>query len=150
VSYDYTYGDAGIPLITSSASSYDDHDALVEAFDHVQDVLAGCSTVTGSDSDGTEYDLTLDYSDELTSDVIDDQISLDLTGTITTQGDDATISESITLVRMGPNVLTTAMVDLGDPTEVAAADDYAQIALDRMVSVVIGDTPDATVGPEVS
>jgi hypothetical protein len=106
--------------------------------------------VTGPDSEGTEYDLTLDYSDELTSDVIDDQISLDVTGTITDQGDDATISESITLVRMGPNVLTTAMVDLGDPTTVAVGDDYAQIALDRLVSVVLGETPDATVGPEVS
>ncbi|HWJ81869.1 MAG TPA: hypothetical protein VNS55_06520 [Nocardioides sp.] len=150
VAYDYTYGDAGIPLISSSASAFDDHDAVVEAFDHVQEVLAGCSTVTGSDSDGAEYDLTLTYSDELTSDVVDDQISLDLTGTITAQGDQAAISESITLVRMGPNVLTTAMLDLGDSSTVAVADDYAQIALDRLVAVVLGDSPDATVGPEVA
>lgn len=151
VAYDYTYGEAGVPLVTSSASSFEDHDALVDAFDHVQEVLADCPTVTGTDSDGTEYDVTLTYSDELTSDVVDDQVTLELTGTITTaDGDDATISESITMVRMGPNVLTTGMVDLGDPSEVAAADDYAQIALDRLVSVVLGETPEATTGPEVS
>lgn len=150
VAYDYSYGDAGIPLVRSSATSFNDHDALVEAFDHVQEVLAGCPTVTGTDEDGTEYDLTVTYSDEITSDVVDDQISFDLTGTITADGDEAALSESITLVRMGPNVLTTAMVDLGDPARVAAADQYAQIALDRLVSVVLGETPEAVTGPEVS
>jgi hypothetical protein len=149
VSFDYTYGDAGIPLVTSSASAFDDQDTLVQAFDEVKNKLAACSTVTGTDADGTAYDLTMSYDDTAT-DGVDDQVNLTLEGSITTNGTDTAIAERITMVRLGPNVATTAMLNLGDSSAVGAFDSYQQIAIDRIVAITNGDEPAATTAPAPS
>jgi hypothetical protein len=146
VSYDYTYGDAGIPLVTSSASSFDDEDTLVQAFEDVKSKLQACSTVTGTDSDGTVYNLTMSYDDTAASGV-DDQVNLSLDGSITTNGTDTTIAERISMARLGPNVLTTAEVNIGDSSSVSDFDAYTGIALDRFVAVVNGEEPAEATAP---
>lgn len=146
VAFDYTYGDAGVPLVTSSASAFDDEEVLTSAFEDAKDALSACDTVTGTDSDGTVYNLTLSYDDTV-AEGVDDQVNLTLDGSITVNGEDATIAERITMVRLGPNVATTAMVDFGDSSAVAAFDDYRQIAIDRFVAVANGEEPAATTGP---
>ena len=149
VSFDYTYGDAGIPLVTSSASAFDDEDTLVQAFDDVKSKLQACSTVTGTDSDGTVYNLTMSYDDTSSADV-DDQVNLTLDGSITTNGTDTTIAERITMARLGPNVLTTAELNLGDSSSLSDFDAYSSIALDRFVAVVNGEQPAEATAPAPS
>ena len=51
------------------------------------------------------------------------------------------------MARLGPNVATTAMVDFGDSSAVAAFDSYQQIAIDRFVAVANGEEPAETTGP---
>ena len=46
--------------------------------------LAACTTVTGPDGDGNEWNLTLTTSDEATYDDVDDQYSVSGSGTLTT------------------------------------------------------------------
>lgn len=146
VAFDYTYGDSGVPLVSSAVSSFDDQDALVTAWDQADSTLASCPTVTGTDPDGTAYDLQMSYDDSV-ADGVDAQVSLTLTGTITTNGTDTTIAERIVMVRLGPNVATAGMVGLGDVSSVAAFDSYQQIAIDRFVAVVNGEEPAATTAP---
>lgn len=146
VAYDYSYGDSGVPLVTSSASAFDDQDEVTKAFDDAKSALEDCSTVTGTDADGYEYDMTLSYDDSV-SEGLDDQVNLTLAGTITVSGQDSTIAERVTMVRLGPNVAVTAMVGLGDTSTVASFDAYEQIAIDRFVAVVNGEDPTAATAP---
>lgn len=146
INVEYSYGDAGVPLVQSGASSFDDEAEFVDAFDQVKEILSGCTTITGTDENGLAYDLTVTY-DDTAAEGVDDQVHVEMTGTLSAEGDEATISQAITMARIGPNVVTLGMVDYGAPETIAAFGTYEQIGLDRFVAVVNGDEPAETTAP---
>ena len=64
---EYEFGDSGVPEISSGASSYEDGNAVAQAFAELDTVLGGCTSVTGPDSDGNTWDMTVSTYDETAS-----------------------------------------------------------------------------------
>ena len=142
----YGYGEVGLPQVESGASTFDDEATIATAFDDVQAALTTCTTVQGTDDEGSTYDLTL-VADETTSDdALDDQINLTGSGSVTdSSGNDFQISLHLTMARLGTTVVTIGTTDFSDQS--AAHEVYAQIGIDRLVAVSSGQTPPATVAP---
>ncbi len=144
---EYSFGDA--LQVESTVSVYADETAVGAIFDQVQTLVAACTTVTGPDSDGNEWDLTLTTSDEAVHDEVDDQYRISGNGTVTTpDGTAIEIYIEQTAVRLGPNVASISTSDLRSRTTEHA--DFAVIAVARLVDVAEGTEPEATTAPAPS
>lgn len=144
---EYEFGDAGVPEVSSGASSYQDGNAVADAFVELSTVLGACTSVTGPDSDGNTWDLAVSTDETAVSDATDDQINVTASGTLTdTSGTDYEVTLHQTYVRIGKNVITIGVTDVSDQTELHAG--YAQIAIDRLIDVIIDSEPDQTTGPQ--
>lgn len=144
---EYTFGDSGVPAISSGASSYDDGNAVDQAFTDLSAVLSACTSVSGTDGDGYAWDMTVTYDDTLVSDATDDQINVTASGTVTDASGteyDLTIHQSY--VRIGRNVITIGVTDVSDQSALQAG--YTQIAIDRLIDVIIDSEPAETTGPQ--
>ncbi len=141
---EFSFGD--ILAVESTVSTYADEAAITAVFDQVQTVAAACTSVTGPDGDGNEWNLTLSTTDEATYDDVDDQYSVTGSGTLTTpDGTDLQIYVEQTAARLGPNVASISTFDLEPRTTEHAA--WAEIAIDRFVDVAEGEEPEATTAP---
>lgn len=146
---EFAYGEAGLPFVESSVTSYEDEEAIVDVFEEVKTVLAECSTISDTDGDGIAWDLAMTYDDAATQDDVDDQFRLSASGTLTQPGQDPTnINIEWTSVRLGPNVGTVATIDTQErPTE---HETWAGIAFERLVDVAEDDEPEETTAPAPS
>lgn len=142
----YEYGDSGAPSVDSGLSAYADEAELVARFDEVQAALVSCTSVTGTDSDGLSYDLTLSADEDVTYDGVDDQINMTASGTVSQGEESLEIYLVSTMVRIGANVATIATTHLEDPADLHAV--YAEIGVERAVAVATGDEPEATTAPD--
>lgn len=141
---EFSYGD--ILTVESTVSTYADETAISAIFDQVQTVAAACTTVTGPDGNGNEWNVTLTTTDEARYDDVDDQYSVTGSGTLTTpDGTDVQIYLEQTAARLGPNVASISTFDLEARTTEHAA--WAEIAIDRFVDVAEGEEPEATTAP---
>lgn len=141
---EFTHGDS--LTVDSTVSAYDDATALAAVFDQVQVAVASCTTVTGPDGDGNNWDLTLTSTDDPGYEGVDDQYSISGNGTLTTSdGTSIDIYIEQTAVRIGANVASISTFDLQSRT--TEHDVWAQIAVDRFVAVANGDEPAATTAP---
>ncbi|KAA1429388.1 hypothetical protein [Nocardioides antri] len=144
---EYSYGDSGVPVINSGASSYQDGNAVAQAFEDLDAVLSTCTSVTGTDGEGNTWDMTVSYDDTVVSDATDDQVNVTTSGTFTDPSGseyDLTIHQSY--VRIGKNVITIGVTDFSDQSALQEA--YTQIAIDRLVDVITDSEPDETTGPQ--
>ena len=65
--------------------------------------------MTGPDSDGNTWDLTVSYDETVVSDATDAQINVTASGTLTdTSGTEYELTLHQTYVRIGKNVITSA------------------------------------------
>lgn len=144
---EYTYGDAGVPAISSGASSYDDGNAVTQAFDDLESVLSTCTTVTGTDGEGNTWDLAVTVDDTVVSDATDAQINVTASGTLAdTSGNEYDLTIHQSYVQIGKNVITIGVTDVSDQSALHEA--YTQLAIDRLVDVIIDSEPDITTGPQ--
>ncbi|WP_183092577.1 hypothetical protein [Nocardioides stalactiti] len=144
---EYDFGDDGEPSVHSGASSYSDGNAVAQAFDDLSAALSACTSVTGTDGEGYTWDLTVTSDDTVLSDATDDQVNVTAAGTVT---DSAGTSYDLTLhqtyVRIGKNVITVGVSGVSDQSALQAG--YTQIAVDRLVAVIIDSDPSETTGPQ--
>lgn len=141
---EFSYGDT--LQVESTVSTYADQTAIAAIFDQVQTVVAACTTVTGPDSNGNEWDLSLTTSDEVVYDDVDDQYRLSGSGIVTTpSGAEFDIYVEQTAVRVGPNVGSISTSD----TQPRATEHttWAEIAVARLRAVAAGNEPEATTAP---
>jgi hypothetical protein len=144
---EYAYGESGVPEISSGASSYQDGNAVAAAFDELSTVLGACTSVTGADGDGNTWDFSVTTDETLATDTIDDQINVTASGTLTdTSGTTYDLTLHQAYVRIGKNVMTIGVTDVGDQSALQAG--YTAIAIDRLVSVIIDSEPSQTTGPQ--
>jgi hypothetical protein len=144
---EYEYGDSGVPAISSGASSYEDGNAVDQAFADLDTVLSTCPSVNGTDGDGNTWDLAVSYDDTVVSDATDDQINVTASGTLTdASGTAYELTIHQTYVRIGKNVITIGVTDVSDQSALHAG--YTQIAIDRLIDVIIDSEPDQTTGPQ--
>ncbi len=144
---EYGYGDTGAPQITSSASSYDDGNAVAQAFDELSAVLSSCTSVTGTDGEGNTWDMTVTSDDTAVSDATDDQVNVTASGTFAdSSGAEFELTLHQSYVRIGKNVITIGVSGFEDQSALQAG--YTQIAIDRLVAVIIDSEPSQTTGPQ--
>jgi hypothetical protein len=144
---DFSYGDT--LSVESTVSAYADANGLAAVFDQVQVAIAACTKVTGPDSDGNKWDLTLTTTDDAGYDGVDDQYAVSGSGTFTTSGGQSVdIHLEETAVRIGANVASISTFDVSP--RATEHDVWAQIAVDRFVAVANGDEPAATTAPAPS
>ena len=144
---EYEFGDSGVPEVSSGASSYEDGNAVAQAFVELRTVLGACTSLSGPDSDGNTWDLTVSTDETAVSDATDDQINVTASGTLTdTSGTDYEVTLHQTYVRIGKNVITIGVTDVSDQSALHAG--YTQIAIDRLIDVIIDSEPDLTTGPQ--
>jgi hypothetical protein len=143
---EFGFGDNELPSVESTVSTYADVNAISAVFDQVQTVVAACTTVTGPDGDGNEWNVTLTTTEEQVYDDVDDQYSVSGSGTFTTpDGTTVDIYLEQTSVRVGPNVASIATSDTQSRTTEHAA--WVEIAVERLLDVAEGDEPEATTAP---
>ena len=143
---EYSFGD-DVPQVSNGASSYQDGNAVAQAFVDLEAALAACTTVTGTDSNDNTWALDVITDTTVLSDATDDQINVTASGTLTaTDGTVYDVTLQQTYVRIGKNVITIGVSDFTDQSELHAA--YTQIAIDRFVDVVSGSEPDLITGPQ--
>jgi hypothetical protein len=144
---EFAYGETELPYVESTITAYGDDNAITAVFDQVQTVLGGCSTVSDTDEDGGQWDLTLTYDESATYDDVDDQFHLTATGTFLQSGATAPTSIIIdwTTVRVGPNVGTVTTIDTQPRATEHAV--WAEIAVERLTDVAEGEEPEATTAP---
>lgn len=144
---EYEYGTGGAPSISSGASSYEDGNAVAAAFDELSSVLGACTSVAGTDADGNDWDFSVTTDETLATDTIDDQINVTASGTVTdTAGTEYELTLHQTYVRIGKNVITVGVTDVSDQGEIQSG--YTEIAIGRLVSVIIDSEPSQTTGPQ--
>ncbi|WP_183094203.1 hypothetical protein [Nocardioides stalactiti] len=143
---DFTFGADSVPSVESTVTAYEDEAGITAIFDQVQTVIAACTTVTGPDGDGFEWNLTVATDDSEVFDDVDDQFGVTATGTITPPGGEAQeIHLAWSSVRVGPNVGSVTTFDVVDRTAEHAT--WAEIAVDRLTDVIEGEEPEATTAP---
>lgn len=141
---EFSYGD--ILTVESTVSAYPDATALGAVFDQVQTAVAACTSVTGPDGSGNDWNLTLTSTDDAGYEGVDDQYSTSGSGTLTTSdGTEVDIYLEQTAVRIGPNVASISTFDIKPRT--TEHDVWAQIGVDRFVAVANGEEPAATTAP---
>ncbi|MDZ5622625.1 hypothetical protein [Nocardioides bizhenqiangii] len=141
---EFSFGE--VLTVESTVSAYAEEAAITAIFDQVQSVISACTTVTGPDSDGNEWNVTLATTDEQVYDDVDDQYSVSGSGTITTpDGVSFDIYLEQTAVRVGPNVASISTTDTQSRTTEHQA--WAEIAVERLVDVVEGEEPEPTTAP---
>ena len=114
-------GDAGQTFVGSQVEGYADASQVGPAFADFTDTLQSCTSVQTTDADGVEYDLQIAYDDSVDLPGAEDQLRVEMTGTI------AAGSESYDLTFR-----------------------FVVALLDRFISIVgvnaVGDDATATVG----
>lgn len=146
----FEYGEAEQPYVESTITAYADESGIAAVFDQVQTVLGACSTISDTDDEGGTWELSMTYDDASSIDDVDDQFTLNATGTYLPAGGSTTIAISIdwTSFRVGPNVGTVTTIDTESrPTEHA---NWAAIAGARLVAVAHGEEPEPTTAPAPS
>lgn len=141
---EFDHGDA--LSVESTVTAYEDEVSLAAVFDQVQEAVAACTTVSGPDGDGNQWDITLATNTDALYDGVDDQYTLTASGTITTSdGTAVDVYLEQTAARLGPNVSSVSTFDISDRTTEHGA--WTQIAVDRLISVANGEEPAATTAP---
>jgi hypothetical protein len=144
---EYAFGDSGVPEVSSGASSYEDGNVVAQAFAELSTVLGACTSLTGPDSEGNTWDLTVTTDETAVSDATDDQINVIASGTLAdTSGTEYEVTLHQAYVRIGKNVITIGVTDVSDQSALHAG--YTQIAIDRLIDVIIDSEPDVTTGPQ--
>lgn len=142
---EFEYGDS-LPTVDTSISAYAAEPSIKAIFDQAQVVLGACTTITGEDTDGNAWDLTMTTTEDVRYDDVDDQLDLSATGTIAEPGGQPVeVYIETTYVRVGPNIAVVATVDVQQRSTEHAA--WAEIAVERLVDVAQGDEPEDTTAP---
>ena len=145
---EYEFGDAGVPEVSSGASSYQDGNAVADGVRRAQHRARrlhvgdrprqrrqhlGPGGQHGRDRGQRRHRRP-------------DQRHRVRHPRPTRPGPSYELTLHQTYVRIGKNVITIGVTDVSDQSELHAG--YAQIAIDRLIDVIIDSEPDQTTGPQ--
>ena len=145
----YLYGDdARLLIVTSLVTSFADDDQAESAWDEVQADFGSCTHYESTEESGesTVVDITND-TDPATDDV-DEQLNLVGSGLWSSPDfDSVEMGFGLSLARVDNNVTLTQVISIGVGEDSELLAPYTEIAVDRLVAVMNGDTPEAVAGP---
>jgi hypothetical protein len=132
--------EVGLPSILSGAASFGSVKDATSAIDSLEDALDGCTKVTEEDDDGTSYDLDVSSDTEKTANDVDQQLNVDVTGTITSQEVDFPFNIHSSVVRVDNHLLIVATGDIEDD-DIGLVDPLTELAVSRLLSVLDDKEP---------
>lgn len=129
--------DAGQSSIESQVQSYVDQDQVVSAVAMFAEVVGACTEATGTDPDGTSYDLKVLSDQTVSLSGVDEQARVAINGTITSGGQELPVNLGYNVARIANNLVIVSTLDLGEVGEgiVPATDTTAQVSVDRLAEI---------------
>lgn len=146
----YIYGDeARLLIITSLVTSFADDEQSQSAFEAVEADFESCTHYEETDEatgDTTVIDVESDT--EPATDDVDSQLNLLGEGSWSGVAFDALdLGFGLSLARVDNNVTLTQVMSLGVSADNELLAPYTEIAVDRLVAVMAGETPQDVAGP---
>jgi hypothetical protein len=130
--------------VTHGAGTYDDPEDLTAAISAAGDALEDCDEIT-NEVRGATMQATISTDSARSHDEVDQQLTVTALGSISYEEQSQEFSVLISLVRVGRHLTTVHTTGPSDVSESHAA--YVEIATARLLAVVAGDEPPATLAP---
>ncbi|MEP6815986.1 MAG: hypothetical protein ABI873_10585 [Marmoricola sp.] len=134
-------GGSGLPLLVSVTGSYVDQNKLLDDFDAYASSFADCPSVDAT-KDGVRSRLTVTVDRDKRDGAVDDQVNVNVVGTVTTRGIRSPFGLRLTGVRLGNDVMFVGYLDLAHDTS-GPFDRVVAASYDRFRAVVHGEKPPA-------
>lgn len=130
-------GDAGQSAVQSQVQSYADQDQVETAIEMFSDVVGACSEASGTDPDGTSYDLEVLSDRTVSLSGVDEQARVAINGTITSGELELPVNLGYNVARIANNIVIIATLDIGEAGEgiVPQTDAIAQVSVDRLAEI---------------
>lgn len=132
---EYVAEDAnGQTSVTSKLQAYADAATVAPAFAEFTDRLQGCTEVATTDDQGIDYQLQIGYDDAVDLPGAEDQLRIQMTGTISSGEQSFDITFRIVVSLSGPILSVVGVSTLGqaDPAVLDTIDDLATTQADRV------------------
>ena len=149
VDEDYLYvDDARLLIVTTAVHSFGDEATAQAQFDVFAEPLdEECMDLLESTQDPSS-DLDFAVDGDTATDDVDQQLNLRADGLFKEEGQpDFEVGLAFTIARIGNNVVRVDYVSFGVRADIELIAPYTEIAVDRLVAVAAGETPEDVVGP---
>ncbi|WP_323792739.1 hypothetical protein [Nocardioides sp.] len=130
-------GDAGQSSVKSQVQSYADQGQVETAIALFSEVVGTCSEASGTDPDGTTYDLEVLSDQTVSLAGVDEQARVAISGTFTSGELELPVSIGYNVARIANNIVVIATLDIGEAGDgiVPQTDVIAQISVDRLAEI---------------
>jgi hypothetical protein len=132
--------DFGLPSVFSGAASFESTKKVTGLIDDLESAFDDCRQVNETDDDGTTYDLVISTDTEKTSAAGDQQLNIDVNGTIGSEGLSLPFNLATALVRVDNHLLMVATGDV-DEEAIGLVEPLTEIAISRLQSVLDDEEP---------
>ena len=148
----YLYGDeARLLIVTSLVTSFADDEQAEAAYDAVLADYGQCSHYEDVSETGETTVMDVENDTDTASDDVDDQLNMVGTGSLTAEGQPTTnLGFGLSLARVDNSATMTQVISIGVPEDRLLLEPYTQLAVDRLLAVVAGDTPEDVAGPAIT
>ncbi len=135
--------DSGLPSLENDVFSYPDTERISDRIAEVSSALEGCDAVEFTDDDGTSFSLDVSVDTDTTAEDVDEQVTLEATGTVASGKQRFPIGIHLSSVRIDNHVTVVIYTDMPqDQAESSAQfDGYVTAAAARLAAVAAGETP---------
>jgi hypothetical protein len=126
--------DGGQGAVSSKVEAYADADAVAPAFADFTDTLQQCTSVDTTDADGVAYALDISYDDAVDLPGADDQLRVDMAGTISAGEQSYDLAYKFVVALSGQFISLVGTYTLGDDTSgvLDSTDDLAALQAGRV------------------
>jgi hypothetical protein len=140
--------DARLLIVTSLVTSFTDDGQSEAAFAEVQADFGSCTHYEDTTDAGETTVVDIENNTDTATDEVDEQLNLVGTGLWTAPDfDDVDMGFGLSLARVANNVTLTQVISIGVAEDNALLEPYTEIAVDRLVAVANGETPEDVAGP---
>ena len=126
--------------VSSLATSFTSVRAASDVIEDYGDDLAGCTDIELTNDEGVEFDLTVAMDSEKTTSESDQQLNLDILGSVSSGGLEVPVNDSTSFVRVDNHLVIVATGD-SEAEGVGLVDPLTEIAVSRLMSVLAGEEP---------
>ena len=151
VGQEYVFADdARLLFIDTTVASFQNEAQAEAALDEFAAEFGECDDFEDT-SGGTSVVVDVEHDEEPATADVDDQFNLTAAGDYTEAGAEPFgMGMGFSLARVGNTVTITAVLCLGVPEDRDLVQPYTEIAVDRLVAVINGETPEDVAGPAPS
>ena len=136
--------DIGLPGVFTAVASFKSLAQAEKGMAAVRKALKDCTAVDETDKDGAHFKLKISTDDDKAGPRADDEVNLNATGTIQTEGIEAPMAVHFALIRVDNHVIMNGIATVAEDAR-DEAKEIAEVSLSRFVAVLDGKpVPDQT------